>query len=233
MPYFVYLPPDYQAASPTRYPVLYMLHGMGGHNTEWATHGLLVEADRLMQLGKVPPFLIVLPQGDQGYWVDHANGGPAWGSYVAREVVAEIDGHFRTRVDPAHRGIGGASMGAHGALQLALNFPGTFGVVGAHTPVLRTYAEAPSYFGGPAYFVEHSPVTLVRERVDAARGLVIWIDIGAQDPWLAKALAFHRELMALRVAHEWHVYPGEHSGLYWGAHVSDYLHFYGSALGRS
>jgi enterochelin esterase-like enzyme len=230
--YFVYQPPGYQASSPARYPALYMLHGLGGDNTEWARYGLLVEADRLMQRGDIPPFLIVLPEGDRAYWVDHANGGPAWGSYMAREVVAEIEGRFPAQAGQAHRAIGGVSMGAHGALQLALNFPGTFGVVGAHTPVLRAYAEAPAYFGSLAYFAAHTPVSLVRAHPDAARSLVMWIDIGAQDPWFRKALAFHEELIALRVAHEWHVYPGRHTGSYWAAHIPSYLVFYGSALGR-
>lgn len=233
MPYFVYRPPGYDNSADARYPVLYMLHGLGGSNTEWVTYGLLAEADRLMRRGEVPPYLIVLPQGDRGYWVDHASGGPAWGTYTAREVVAEIDGGWRTRADPAYRAIGGDSMGAHGALQLALNFPGTFGVVGAHTPVFRTYAEAPLYFGSPRDFAARNPVTLIRARVEAARRLAIWIDIGAEDRWFAKALMFHEELLALHVQHEWHVYPGGHSGLYWSAHVEAYLHFYGSTWGRS
>jgi enterochelin esterase-like enzyme len=233
MPYSVYLPPGYDAAPSARYPVLYMLHGLGGDYTEWAHYGLLVQADRLMQRGDIPPFLIVLPEGDRAYWVDHANGGLAWGSYVAREVVAEIDDRFRTKADRAHRAIGGVSMGAHGALQLALNFPGTFGIVGAHTPVLRPHAEAPPYFGSPEYFAAHTPVSLVRRYPDTARMLVIWIDIGLQDRWFPQAARFHEELLALRVPHEWHVYPGGHTGLYWGAHIDDYLHFYGPALGRA
>ena len=231
MSYYLYQPPGYEASSPARYPVLYMLHGSGGGSTEWASYGLLVEADRLMQRGEIPAFLIVLPEGDRAYWVDHANGGPAWGTYMAREVVAEIEGHFRVRVGRAHRAIGGLSMGAHGALQLALNFPETFGVAGAHTLVLRTYAQAPAYFGSRAYFAAHTPVNLVRAHPDVARSLVIWIDIGAQDPWFTKALAFHQELISLRVPHEWHVYPGGHTGSYWAAHIPDYLRFYGSALG--
>jgi len=233
MPYSVYVPPGYEAAPSARYPVLYMLHGLGGDYTEWAHYGLLAEAHRLMQRGEIPPFLIVLPEGDRAYWVDHAYGGLAWGSYVAREMVAEIDGRFRTQADRAHRAIGGVSMGAHGALQLALNFPGTFGIVGAHTPVLRAYAEAPPYFGTPAYFAAHTPVSLVRRFPATARTLVIWIDIGLQDQWFPQAARFHAELLSLRVPHEWHIYPGGHTGTYWGAHIEDYLHFYGPALRRA
>jgi len=92
MSYLAYQPPGYEASSPARYPVLYMLHGSGGGYTEWASYGLLVAADHLMQRGEIPPFLIVLPEGDRAYWVDHANGGPAWGTYMAREVVAVAAG---------------------------------------------------------------------------------------------------------------------------------------------
>ncbi|MFN8558353.1 MAG: hypothetical protein U0531_13755 [Dehalococcoidia bacterium] len=51
----------------------------------------------MMQSGVIPPFIIVLPQGDTGYWVDHAGGGRQHKSaYVARDLVAEIDARFRT-----------------------------------------------------------------------------------------------------------------------------------------
>ena len=233
MPYAVYVPPEYETAPSARYPVLYMLHGMGGDYTEWGCYGLLAHADRLMRRGEIPPFLIVLPQGDRAYWVDHANRGPAWGSYMSREVVAEIDGRFRTRADRSQRAIGGVSMGGHGALQLALNFPGTFGIVGAHSPVFRSYAEAPSYFGSREYFAAHTPVSLVRRYSHRARVLAIWIDIGRQDLWFPQAADFHEELLSLHVPHEWHVYPKGHTDLYWRTHINEYLNFYGPALERA
>jgi poly(3-hydroxybutyrate) depolymerase len=80
MPYYVYLPPGYDTQPETRYPVLYMLHGMGGSNAEWLGYGLLGRAHDMMSVGQSAPFLIVLPQGDQGYWMDHAAGGPRWGT---------------------------------------------------------------------------------------------------------------------------------------------------------
>jgi S-formylglutathione hydrolase FrmB len=72
----------------------------------------------------------VLLKGDQSYWVDWADDGPAWGLYSARDVVQHVDASFRTLTDPASRAVGGLSMGGHGALQLALTYPGVFGVVG-------------------------------------------------------------------------------------------------------
>src|SRR5262245_21085281 len=65
MPFFVYVPPGYDLDATARFPVLHMLHGLGGSNWEWAALGLLSAADELIEADELPPFLIVLPQGDQ------------------------------------------------------------------------------------------------------------------------------------------------------------------------
>jgi hypothetical protein len=118
--YTIYLPSGYDESTQNSYPTLYMLHGMGGHNTEWEGYGLLDAADKLIATGEIAPIIIVLPQGDQSYWVDWADGGPTWGLYLARDVVQHIDARFRTVANPSGRAVGGLSMGAHGALQVAL-----------------------------------------------------------------------------------------------------------------
>ena len=234
MPYLIFLPPGYDASPAARYPVLYMLHGVGtgqgGSDTEWDQDGLLASGDQLMRAGAIPPFLIVLPQGDESFWVNQANGGPQWGDYTAHDVVNEIDQHFRTVPDRAHRAIGGLSMGADGALQLALNYPDVFSIAGADSPTLRPYNEMPPFYGDEAYFDAHDPVPLVRDHPDIAKTLHLWLDIGADDPWLPSADAFHQQLLQEGIPHEWHVWPGTHGNDYWIAHLTDYLDFYGQAL---
>ena len=190
MPYSIYLPPGY-ATSTKRYPVLYMLHGMGGSNQEWSSYGLVDKADKMIRSGDVPPMVIVLPQGDKAYWVDHAGiDKEAWGRYMAKDVIAEVDAHFRTIADASHRAIGGVSMGAHGALQLAMNYPGTFTVVGAHSLVLRPYNMAPTYFGKPADFAKRDPVQMAPAKAELLRSMDLWIDIGDKDPWVSFAQQF-------------------------------------------
>ena len=76
MPYFVYLPPDYQRDL-RRYPVLYMLHGNSGSYEEWPGYGLVGAADRMIAARDILPMIIVMPQGDFSYWVNHADGGPS------------------------------------------------------------------------------------------------------------------------------------------------------------
>ncbi len=230
MHYFIYLPAGY-AESGKRYPVMYMLHGYGGSNTEWIAYGFPETADKMMNAGEIPPMIIVLPQGDQAYWVNHADNGERWGDYTAQDVVQQIDATYRTIADPKHRAIGGLSMGAHGAMQLALNYPGTFGVVGMHSPTLRDYATALPYFGDEAFFDAHDPVHLVQAHPDAARQLKILLDVGEQDQeWHDPTVAFHDLLTQLNIPHEFHTWPGDHGGDYWGAHCADYLRFYGVAL---
>ena len=229
MPYRIYLPPGYELGM-QRYPVLYLLHGMGGSDRQWEQLGIADAADRLIRERTIAPLLIVMPEGERAYWVDHATDGQEWGRYAATDVVSEIDSSFRTSARRQSRVIGGLSMGAHGALQLALNHPEEFAAVGAHSLVLRRFGSAPPYFGDAAEFAKRDPVQLVQSRGPKGCPFSLWIDIGDADPWAATTQQFEGELTRLGIRHEWHEWPGDHSGIYWSAHLADYLRFYDLAL---
>lgn len=229
MPYRVYLPPGY-ASGERRYPVVYLLHGMGGTDRQWQDVGVAATADRLIDSGTIAPLIIVMPEGENAYWVDHATDGQKWGRYTAVDVVNDVDANFRTIARQRSRGIGGISMGAHGALQLALNYPGEFAAVGAHSLVLRRFGSAPTYFGNATDFAARDPIALVRARGPKGCSFALWIDIGDADPWTALARQFDGELTDLRIKHQWHVWKGDHSDAYWSAHLEDYLRFYDASL---
>jgi enterochelin esterase-like enzyme len=238
MHYLIYEPAGYTSNPTQRYPVLYLLHGIGaglggpsGYETEWPGYGLLTGADALIVSGVIQPLLIVMPEGDQSYWMDAANGGPKYGTYVSSDLVREVDSRFRTRTAAGARAIGGLSMGGFGALSLAMLNPDVFGTVGAHSPSLPRREQGPSFFGDADYFAAHNPVDLIRDHPNVANSLHIWLDVSDQDPlWAVRTEALHRLLSAKGVAHEWHEWAGNHDGLYWNAHISDYLRFYNSAL---
>src|SRR5262249_787431 len=78
-PYVVYLPPGYDSSSSQRYPVLYMLHGLGADRYQWGQEGLFISADRLITEGEIQPLIIVTPEGASSYWINQANKGPRWG----------------------------------------------------------------------------------------------------------------------------------------------------------
>jgi S-formylglutathione hydrolase FrmB len=238
MSYLAYVPSGYDDAT-KRYPTLYMLHGSGGDVAEWMNIGLFGAADRLIEAGAIAPLVIVLPEGDQEYWVDHVvdaktgANGEKWGTYTAREVTATIDARYRTVADPSGRAIGGLSMGGHGAMQLAMNFPEVWTAVGAHSPSLRPEGDAPTYLGTGAAFAARDPLSLIAAKPDVARRYAWWIDAGEADPWVAQAHAISDELTSLDIANEWRSSPGEHSWDYWRLHLEEYLEFYGGALGAA
>jgi enterochelin esterase-like enzyme len=207
-----------------------MLHGMNGDQDTWSQCGLFKTADELTAAGTINPMIIVTPDGDNGYWLDQANNGPKYGTYVAGDLVAWTNQTFRTIQGRESRAIGGMSMGGHGALQLAMNYPDTFGVVGAHSVALRRYEQAFSFFGDQSYFRKHDPVQLFKDLESQAKAFAIWIDVGADDPWAAAATDFHNELASEGIDHEWHIWSGGHDTDYWRQHAGDYLKFYSDHL---
>jgi enterochelin esterase-like enzyme len=242
MPYLVYLPPGYDEPGPP-YPVLYFLHGMSGKRTEWQENGFVDALDELMSTGAVAPFIVVLPQGDQGYWMDQANG-PRWATYVARDVVPAVDASFQTVPYRGDRAVGGLSMGAYGALELGIRFPDVFGIVGAHTLTLRDYDRAAEWFGPDimkqfygdrAGFNARDPLMLFRTHPDVARTLDLRLDVGAEDEWLDETEAFSRELDAAGVRHEFEALDGAGHAQpdFWQRHAIDFASFYARAFERS
>ena len=230
MPYVIYLPPDYLTGG-RRYPVLYMLHGRGGSRDEWLSFGLVDIADHEILEGRLPPMIIVVPQGDNGYWANHSDNGPRWGEFISRDLVSYIDQTYHTLRSPASRAIGGLSMGGWGALHHAFSHPEIFGVVGAHSPSLRPDDGSLDFLGRGTEFARKDPMQLARIR-DGLQRLHIWVDTAQGDPWRDRAEELHRILSARGIDHTWQVYPGVHDWYYWHEHTVDYLRFYGNSLAR-
>jgi enterochelin esterase-like enzyme len=228
--YFIYLPPGYQSAG-KRYPVLYMLHGGGGRG-EWIGYGLISTADGLIASGKLPPMIIVLPQGDQGYWVNHMNGGPRWGDYLSQDIVKLIDSTYPTMADASHRAVGGMSMGGWGALYQAFTHPDEFGVAGGHAASLRDGSGSMPFLPKGDAFNTYDPVQLAGN-ASGLNNLHVWVDADDQDPWVKRDADLHSRLDQRHISNEYHVFPGKHGGTYWHDHVQDYLNFYAHALASS
>jgi enterochelin esterase-like enzyme len=231
MSYYIYLPPDYGTAG-RRYPVMYMLHGGGGDKDEWPAYGLVDTVDQLIDTKQIRPLMLVLPQGDYGYWVNHVENGPRWGDYVSFDLVRHVDSSFRTLPDPEHRGVAGLSMGGYGALLLGFTNPHVFRVIGAHSPSLRAEEELEdlaTILGNGDEFARRDVMQIAKiaRNLDV---LQIWIDLGEDDPWLERANSLHELLDQRGIEHEFHMLPGDHSGDYWQANLVTYATFYDRTL---
>jgi len=228
--YYVYLPPGYRTQG-LRYPVLYMLHGVAGNRDEWLQYGLLNAADQMIASGELPPMLVVLPQGDKGYWINHPDGGPRWGDYLVQDLVRHIDSSYRTKPDFKHRALGGMSMGAWGALYQGFMHPDIFGTVGAHAPSLRSANDGEvSFLGKGEAFNKFDPV-LLSSTAGSIEKLNVYLDASEHDPWLQRDLDLKSRLDKRKISVEWHQHPGQHGGSYWHDHATEYLTFYGKFLG--
>jgi enterochelin esterase-like enzyme len=229
MPYGIYLPPTYDSEPGRRYPVLYMLHGGGGHYSEWVAYGLPEKAEDLTWDGQIQPVIIVMPQGDQSFWANHSRGDDErWGDYVAFDLVEHIDATYRTIPEAASRAIGGLSMGGFGSLQLAFNHPEIFGTVGAHSPALHDYQGLSNLFT-PAAFEELDPVELA-STLDPKSAPLIWVDAGADDALADRTIVLAIRLDARGISHRVRLLPGRHNADYWSQSTGDYLRFYSQSV---
>ena len=197
-----------------RRPLLLFLHGKGGD-----ADGCLYKEmfDALESVGIRAPVIAFPDGGDGSYWHDRKSGD--WQRYLADEVPAQVA--KVAEVDLRRIAVGGISMGGFGALALAQ--AGTYCAAGAHSPAIWTRVQdsAPGAFDDAQDFVGHDVIT----HADQLRGTPVWVDIGAEDPFLTGTKAF-----GLAAGVKVRVWPGGHDGAYWRSHWDEYLRFYADAL---
>ncbi|MBI3740783.1 MAG: hypothetical protein HY257_03365 [Chloroflexi bacterium] len=241
MPFYLYLPRGYFDQTQRRYPVIYLLSGLGGRDSEWKDYQLCSVMDQFILDGKIPPLIIAMPSGNDNpaggigsFWFNHAppplSDGKKWGDYVWKDLVSYIDANYRTLPRRASRAIGGLSAGGQGALTDALTHPELFAAVGAHSPSFRRADGSVAYFGDEQFYNQYDPIWLVKN-TSTARQLTIWIDVGDRDDqWGDSIREYHALLDALKIPHAWNLFFGYHDPPYWQTHVPDYLLWYASKL---
>jgi S-formylglutathione hydrolase len=124
----VYLPASYQSSPARRYPVVYLLHGFGGTEQTWVRGFPMKPAmDSLVRNGTVREMIVVMPNGrnalDGSFYTNSATTGN-WDDFIARELVAYVDGKYRTMARPESRGLAGHSMGGYAAFTLGMRHAG-------------------------------------------------------------------------------------------------------------
>lgn len=119
--YRVLLPPEDPDGGP--YPVVYFLHDyFGGSEVLWSK-GVAAELERRMAAGELPPFVLVAPAGDRGWWSDSFDGRHRYESWLHEHLLPEIERRYPVIPGRDGRAVTGISMGGFGALKAALRRP--------------------------------------------------------------------------------------------------------------
>jgi len=110
-------------------PTVVLLHGLGGDPISWLELGRIVERmDRARNKGTLPPCLVLIPAGGDGYWADWPDGKHPYGALVLR-VLKDAGKRYKRARGPKQTAIVGISMGGFGAVSLGLQHADRFGFV--------------------------------------------------------------------------------------------------------
>lgn len=144
----VYLPPSYDGSGDRRYPVLYLLHGIGDTEKVWLRSwqpgntgfdSIPALMDSAIKENRFGDFIVVMPDGRTNwfgsFYVNSAATGN-WEDFFSKELVGFIDEKYRTIADAGHRAVAGHSMGGYGAITLGMKHPEVFGTVYGMNPAI-------------------------------------------------------------------------------------------------
>ena len=133
----VFLPPDYATAKGRRYPVVYALHGYSIGAEQWSQEIHVPQTiEGAFALG-AQDMIVVLPDSKTVHGGSMYSSSATTGDFerfIAHDVVAYIDAHYRTLANRASRGLAGHSMGGYGAARIGMKHPDVFGAVYIMSP---------------------------------------------------------------------------------------------------
>ena len=225
----VYTPAGYEAGK-KRYPVLYLLHGMGGDEEAWMSEGRTAQIlDNLIAQGLAEPMLVVMPNGNA---VQEAAPGessigfvqPVFrlpktmeGSFESSfpDVVKFVDKHYRTIADKRHRAIAGLSMGGFHSMQISKEYSDMFDWVGLFSAAVMYEMESAS----PLYDNLESKLAAQF----AANPRLYWIAIGRTDFLYDANCRFRGLLDSKGYPYTYFESEGGHEWRNWRLYLSEFV----------
>ncbi|HEX3147912.1 MAG TPA: alpha/beta hydrolase-fold protein [Gemmataceae bacterium] len=195
----VYTPPGY--TKDKTYPVLYLLHGIGGDENEWARGGAPdVILDNLYADKKAVPMIVVMPNGRASKEVTAKSGfgqqGPAFAAFekdLLTDLIPYVEKTYSVKGDRESRAIAGLSMGGGQSLNFGLGNLDTFAWVGGFSSAPNTKA----------------PAALIKDHAEAAKKLkLLYVACGDKDGLFRISEGVHKMLDEKKVPHVYRVIPG-------------------------
>jgi S-formylglutathione hydrolase len=149
---FIYLPPSYGKQTNRRYPVVYFLHGYGiDAERYWNIMKVPEAADKDIAAGNAAEMILVHPDAFTIYNGSMYSSSPTtgdWETFIAQDLVAWVDSHYRTIPDRMSRGLAGHSMGGYGTMRIGMKRPEVFSSLYAMSSCCLTASLNPGGRGG-------------------------------------------------------------------------------------
>ncbi len=226
MQYRVVVPSSYFAQPWTQSRVLYLLHESGGSYIDWQTKS------HIARNANIANYILVMPEGGDSYYMNAAwKAHSRYEDYITRDLVADVDRHYRVVPGRRGRAIAGVSMGGFGAVTLALRHPELYffaGAIGAPLDMAKRkfdFRDIGQYFAMERIFglsgsgsrKNEDPFLLIHAVKPESKEIpFLFVACGAQDPLLGVNQLFARQLDGTEIPHAFFgEIPGGHDWEYW------------------
>lgn len=236
--YSVYLPDGFDTSN-EKYPIVYLLNGFTGDETNWTRIGHLRDiADELIKGRQIEPMVFVMPDGDDRLYMNKDDGTYPYEDMFIEELMPFVEKEYRVKSEKKYRGISGLSMGGAGSLRLSLKYHNLFNACAAFSAGISTEEELVSENSGgfEDYFGRISPSVvgvkgearlnktikdynlfdLIKTKdPELLKSVAIYFDCGDDDFLTLGNSKLHVELTKRKIPHEYRVRDGGHTWNFW------------------
>jgi len=224
----IYTPPGYETSN-QKYPVLYLLHGMGGDEEAWINLGRTSQIlDNLIAQGKAKPMVVVMPNGNV---VQEAAPGESSlgfqkpsmqlpntmdGRYeeTFRDIITFVERNYNVITSKPGRAIAGLSMGGFHSLHISRYYPDTFDYIGLFSAALMPNEKETS-----KVYV-NIDATLQQQMKNGYK--LYWIGIGKTDFLYKGNVEYRQKLDAMKMPYEYRESEGGHTWTNWRIYLSEF-----------
>ncbi len=224
----IYTPAGYENSN-EKYPVLYLLHGMGGDEEAWIALGRASQIlDNLIAQGKAKPMIVVMTNGNVaqeaapgesslGYakpsmQMEHTMDGKFEETFP--DVIKFIESNYRVKADKSDRAIAGLSMGGFHSLHISRFYPNTFDYIGLFSAAIMPREDAT----GKVY----SDVDATLETQMKNGYKLYWIGIGKADFLYKNVSEYRDKLDKMGMKYVYRESEGGHTWTNWRVYLSEF-----------
>jgi enterochelin esterase family protein len=210
---YVYTPPGYEESWQSKYPALYLLHGMGDTEDSWTVVGRAnVIVDNLLARGRAKPLIIVMPYGHTPSTPPDTRSLGNYGAFekdLIDDVIPYVQKCYRVSTEQKNRAIAGLSMGGGQALTVGLGNLDLFGWLGAYSSAVPREQSLERLLAEPK---------AINDKLQ-----LFWIGCGRSDFLFQANQNFLERLNAEKIKHVAHITDGTHEWRLWRIYLNEFV----------